>query len=304
MTQQQHIAVLMGGLSSERDVSLSSGNAVAEALTTLGYRVSEIDVGRDVAAVLAELAPDVVFNALHGTYGEDGCIQGVLEFLQIPYTHSGVTAAAVAMEKPLAKRVFAQSEIRCAPGKVVTAEEALAEDVLPRPYVLKPTNDGSSVNVFIVRENADTPFSKESFTPGELLLAERYIPGMELSVAVLQDKPLGVIEIRPKEGFYNYANKYTKGMTEYIMPAPVSDTIYTEAMEMAAKAHHALGCRGVSRADIRYDKQGDGQLYMLEVNTHPGMTPLSLVPQIAAHTGITFPDLVDILVKEARCDHR
>lgn len=297
-----HVAVLKGGLSSEREVSLDTGAAVAQALKSLGYKVTEIDVGRDVSSALKKAKADVVFNALHGTYGEDGCIQGVLEFMQIPYTHSGVLASAVAMHKPTAKLLFDEVGVKCAAGKVFSRKEVLSDDVMERPYVMKPVNNGSSVGVLVVMEGDKINEETDNFPDTEEILVEKYISGRELSVAVLDGEPLGVVEIRPKKGFYDYRNKYTKGMTDYLVPAPVNKDIYDKAMEISKKSDNVLGCRGVSRADIRYSET-DGELYMLEVNTHPGMTSTSLVPKIAAHAGISFEQLVDRLVKTARCDN-
>lgn len=295
-----HVAVLKGGLSKEREVSLNTGKAVAAALSSLGYEVSEIDVGHDIAQVLSEKKPDVVFNALHGTYGEDGCIQGVLEFLQIPYTHSGVMASAVAMNKAVAKKLFESAGVKCAPGKVFSRKEVLAGDVMQRPYVVKPINNGSSVGVLIVMEGDNV--ADENFPEDEMLLVEKYITGRELSVAVMDGKALGVVEIKPKQGFYDYRNKYTSGMTEYLVPARVDKNIYDKAMQLSEKAHNVLECRGVTRSDIRFSEE-DNELYFLEVNTHPGMTSTSLVPKIAGKAGMEFTELVEKLIKAARCDN-
>lgn len=297
----KHIAILKGGLSSEREVSLVTGAAVAKAIGELGYRVTEVDVGRDIAQALTKLKPDIAFNALHGTYGEDGCVQGVLEFLQIPYTHSGVLASALAMNKPMAKTLFVTANIPCAEGKVLHRSELKKGDPIKRPFVVKPVSNGSSVGVYIVKEEDDT-LQKERFEESEYYLVETYIPGQELSVAVLDGRALGAIEIRPKQGFYDYRNKYTSGMTDYILPAEVPATVLNQALEMARQAHDVLGCRGVTRSDIRYNPQ-NGQMAMLEVNTHPGMTPTSLVPKIARHAGIEFPTLIETLLREARCDN-
>lgn len=296
------LCVLKGGLSSEREVSLKTGAAVAAALRSCGHDVTEVDVerGEHLFHTLLNPRPDAVFNALHGTYGEDGCVQGMLELLRIPYTHSGVRASAVAMHKPTAKILFEAAGLRCAGGEIVTPEEAMRGHVLPPPYVLKPVAEGSSVGVVIVLEGDAVPAA--SSLPSGPLLAEHYISGRELSVAVLDGKALGAVEIRPKEGFYDYRNKYTSGMTEYLLPAPVDADVYREALAMAEAAHSALGCRGVTRSDIRYSDR-DGRLYLLEINTHPGMTATSLVPKIAAQAGIRFEELADRLVKSARCDH-
>lgn len=303
----KHIAVLKGGISSERDVSLSSGSEVAKALRERNYRVTEIDVTGDLPALIAALtpAPDAVFNALHGRYGEDGCIQGVLEYLRIPYTHSGVVASAVAMDKPLSKILFTAAGLRCPGGSVHKIGDVLAGDVLPRPYVVKPAREGSSVGVHIVKQGVNLPpIDSDAWRFGDEVLVEPYIPGRELTVAVMGDRPLAVTELRPHDGFYDYTNKYTSGKTDHVIPAQVPPAIYDEALASALTAHRALGCRGVSRADFRYDDtQGaTGELYLLEINTQPGMTPLSLVPEQAAYCGLSFADIVSWLVEEARCD--
>jgi D-alanine-D-alanine ligase len=307
----KHIAILMGGLSSEREVSLQSGRAVVKAAESLGYKVTPVDVGKDVAERLTELKPDVAFIALHGTYGEDGCIQGLLEVLGIPYTHSGVRASAIGMDKEVTKQLLSQHGIPFPQGKVVDRDEllevyAMGEDIMPRPFVIKPVAEGSSVGVHIVKHGDNESITSKDWKPGTRLLVEQYIPGHELSVAVIGDEALGVIELSPKQGFYTYEAKYTEGKTDHLMPAPVPEAIYQQAMDDALKAHQALGCRGVSRSDFRYNdtSHGEAGLFMLEINTHPGFTPLSLVPEIAAYKGITFPELVDRLIKEARCDHQ
>ena len=291
-------------MSAEREVSLSSGAAVAEALESLGnYKVSTLDAGRDVAEKLAALNPDVVFNALHGTYGEDGCIQGVLETLKIPYTHSGVLASSLAMDKPMAKRVFAAEGIVCAEG-VVLDFAALKRDGagIDYPVVVKPTDDGSSVGVTI-SSNAEEVAALD-YADDAVLLIERYIPGREIQVAVLENKALGAIEIKPNQGFYDYEAKYTDGKAEHIMPAPLPDDKYAEVLALGLKAHQALGCRGLSRTDFRYNdtEHGDRKFTILETNTQPGMTPLSLAPEIAAHIGIDFASLVQQLVESATLD--
>ena len=302
-----YVAVLMGGWSAERDVSLVSGKACAEALRERGYRVTEIDVDRDLAATLSALEPrpDVAFNALHGRYGEDGCVQGVLNILGLPYTHSGLLASALAMDKPIAKRVFADAGIPCPEGVVVSLGAAANGDVMDPPYVVKPANEGSSVGVRIVFEGDNYPGIDPAEWPfGDAVLVEPYIPGRELTVAVMGDRALGVTELRPHDGFYDYEAKYTDGKTTHLCPAPLPDDVSRRAMDYALAAHRSLGCRGVSRADFRYDDTGGepGRLYMLEINTQPGMTPLSLVPEQAAHAGIDFGALVSWMVEEARCD--
>lgn len=297
----KHVAVLKGGLSAEREVSLVSGAACAKALRELGYRVTELDAVGDIAAELGRLKPDVVFNALHGRFGEDGCVQGLLELLKIPYTHSGVLASAVAMDKPMAKRVFASVGLRCPKGMTVSREDMVKGDPMPRPYVAKPSNEGSSVGVKILQQGDNFYFTAQNWPYGESVLVEEYIPGREITVAVLNGKALGVTEIRPKEGFYDYENKYTGGKTEHLCPAPITGAQAKEAMDMAVAAHNVLGCRGLSRSDFRLDDtNGGSRIFLLEVNTQPGMTPLSLSPELAAHAGISFNNLVQMLVDEAR----
>lgn len=301
---KKRVAVLMGGWSAEREVSLVSGRECAAALKQAGYGVTEIDVGRDIAEVLARVRPDVCFNALHGRVGEDGCIQGLLEILAIPYTHSGVLASALAMDKPAAKRHFASAGLTCSEGKVVDREEVLRGHPMPPPYVVKPVNEGSSVGVTIVTNGGVPRFHNEGWRYGDKVLVERFIPGRELTCGVMGDRALAVTEIRPREGFYDYAAKYTEGKAEHLVPAPLPREVYDEVMRMALVAHQTLGCRGVSRADFRYDdtEGPDGKVYLLEVNTQPGMTPLSLVPEQAAHLGIKFTDLVTWMVEHAQCD--
>lgn len=298
MSAKQHVAVLMGGWSAEREVSLVSGRAVMQALGELGYRVTPIDVGRDLAVVLGEVKPDVAFNALHGRWGEDGAVQGLLEVLNIPYTHSGVLASAVAMDKPVAKHLFAGAGIPCAEGVVVTRDSFLASEPLPRPFVVKPLNEGSSVGVHIVQPGDNWTGRCDQWPLPPRVLVERYIPGREIQVAVMDGKALGAIEIRPKQGFYDYAAKYTAGLAEHLMPAPIAKSAYERVLDFAERAHRELGCRGVTRADFRYDEDADA-FYILEINTQPGMTPLSLVPEIAAHRNISFAALVDWLVSDA-----
>jgi len=298
-----HIALLKGGMSSEREVSLVSGREVEKALVEAGYQVTAIDVGHDVATKLQEANPDVAFNALHGTYGEDGCIQGLLEILQIPYTHSGVLASALAMNKQQTKYLLEGSGILCPKGKIIKTSHILNDQItIPRPFVIKPIDEGSSVGVFIINEGDNLPSEKDLAAYDEMLV-EQFIPGREITAGVTDDYPLSVTEIRPKDGFYDYKNKYTDGMTEHVVPAPIDQRIYDEALAITAKAHKVLGCRGLSRADFRYDDTGDGKLYLLEVNTHPGLTPLSLAPEMAEYCGIGFKGLLEYLVENARCDH-
>ena len=300
MTKQ--VAVLMGGWSAERDVSLVSGAACVKALQKVGYSVTAIDVQRDVGALLTRLFPhpDAVFNALHGRWGEDGCIQGLLDILDIPYTHSGLIASALAMDKPMAKRLFQDVGIPVAEDKIATRDEVLAGDVMTPPYVVKPLNEGSSVGIHIVREGDNaSPFAHESWPYGDRVMVERYIAGREFTVAVMGDRPLAVTEIMTDHDFYDYDAKYAAGGSTHRVPADVDQSVYDEAMRLAALAHKTLGCRGVSRADFRYDGE---TLYILEVNTHPGMTKTSLVPEQAQHVGISFEELVTWMVDNAECD--
>jgi D-alanine-D-alanine ligase len=303
----KRVIVFLGGWSAEREVSLSSGAAVTEALVEAGYDATAYDVSRDMAALLAALdpAPDVVFNALHGRYGEDGRIQGLLDMLAIPYTHSGLLASALAMHKPMAKKVLEAAGIPCTPGQVVAAEALWRGDVIERPYVVKPIDEGSSVLVHIVTEDDPERMFREADWPyGDVVLVEPYIAGRELTVSVMGDRALDVTEIRPRQGFYDYTAKYTDGKADHIVPAPVPATVHAEAMRLAVAAHRALDCRGVSRADFRYDDTVDdpGHLYCLEVNTQPGMTALSLVPEQARHVGISFPEICAWMVENAQCD--
>jgi D-alanine-D-alanine ligase len=299
---QQHIAVLMGGWSAEREVSLTSGKAVAQALAALSYKVTAVDVHSNVAEQLTQMKPDLAFNALHGRWGEDGCIQGLLECLKIPYTHSGVLASALAMDKPMAKKIFAYEGLKVAEGKVVHKSAVIGKDVLPRPYVVKPVNEGSSVGVKIILEHENFFFDEASWPYGDEVLVESFVGTREVQVAVLDGKALGAIEIRPKGRFYDYEAKYTDGKAEHLMPAPIAPEAYKAVCTMAERAHNALGCRGLTRSDFRYDdsKGEPGVFYILELNSQPGMTPLSLSPEIAKHAGIEFNALVDALVKGAK----
>jgi D-alanine-D-alanine ligase len=300
----KHIAVLMGGWSAEREVSLRSGKACVEAAQRCGYRVTPIDVGRDVATVLASLKPDIALNVLHGRPGEDGTIQGVLEILGIPYTHSGVMASAVAMQKDRAKAIFRDAGIPSPEGLVVSRFEAAKAHVLPRPYVIKPIAEGSSVGVFIVTEEHAHPpqeLYRDDWAFGDLVLCERYIAGKELTCAVLGDRALDVIEILSAVRFYNYEAKYAPGGSKHLLPAPLSPNVYELVRTLALQAHRALGCRGVTRADFRYDDRMEGTqgLFCLEVNTQPGLTETSLVPELAAHVGMGFEELVRWMVEDA-----
>ncbi|MEP9396260.1 D-alanine--D-alanine ligase [Mesorhizobium sp. KR2-14] len=303
----KHVAVLMGGFSSERPVSLSSGNACADALEGVGYRVTRVDVGRDVSSVLSALKPDVVFNALHGPFGEDGTIQGILEYLAIPYTHSGVLASALAMSKDKAKQVVKSVGVPVAESKVMDRFAIGNAHPMKPPYVVKPVNEGSSFGVVIVKEDQSHPpqvVGSPEWRYGDRVLVERYIYGRELTCAVMGDVALGVCEIIPTgHSFYDYDSKYVPGGSRHECPAKVSPNIYQKIQTLALKAHQAIGCRGVSRSDFRFDDRHseDGELIWLEVNTQPGMTPTSLVPEIAAHAGHSFGELLSWMVEDASC---
>ena len=299
-----HVAVLMGGWSAEREISLRSGRACADALERQNYRVSRVDVGRDIATVLAGLKPDVALNVLHGRPGEDGTIQGMLEILGIPYSHSGVLASSLAMQKDFSKLVFRAAGIPVAEGIVTTRFEAARAHLLPRPYVVKPVAEGSSVGVFIVTEDHEHPpqeLMRVDWAFGDQVVVESYIAGKELTCAVVRDEPTDVIEIVPAVRFYDYEAKYAPGGSRHELPAKVLPKVYQEVRRLTLAAHRALGCRGVSRADFRYDDrvEGTGGLVCLEVNTQPGMTETSLVPELAAHAGISFDELVRWMVEDA-----
>jgi D-alanine-D-alanine ligase len=300
-----HVAVLMGGWSAEREVSLMSGNGIADALEELGHRVSRVDMERDVAVKLAELKPDIVFNALHGTPGEDGTVQGTLDLMGLKYTHSGLVTSVIAIDKQLTKQALVPHGIPMPGGRMVRSEELYERDPLPRPYVLKPVNEGSSVGVAIVTDegNYGNPISAKAKGPWQEfdeLLAEPFIRGRELTTAVLGDQALGVTELKPKSGFYDYDAKYTDGLTEHIFPADIPEDVADACKRIALDAHRLLGCKGCSRSDFRWDdSQGADGLFLLEVNTQPGMTPLSLVPEQARHLGISYAELVQRIVDEA-----
>ena len=306
MDKSVHVVVLMGGWSSEREVSLTSGRGVAEALRTRGWtNVTELDMEHDVAARLAELKPDVVFNTLHGTPGEDGTVQGLLDLMQIPYTHSGLTTSAIAIDKELTKLVLVPHGLRMPAGKVVASESLFAADPMPRPYVVKPVNEGSSVGVAIVTDDGNTgnPIGRDVEGPWlhfETLLAEPFVKGRELTVAVMGGEALAVTELKPVAGFYDYDAKYTDGLTVHVCPAEIPEDIARSMLDMAATAHRLLGCKGASRSDFRWDDEaGEAGIYLLEINTQPGMTPLSLVPEQAKYRGISYGVLVERLIEEA-----
>jgi len=305
----EHIAVLMGGWSSEREVSLASGAACAEALRGEGYRVTDVDVTPDLADQLKAIKPDACFNALHGRWGEDGCVQGLLEMLSIPYTHSGVLASALAMHKVRAKDVLASAGVPVAESVVLSRDDAAREHAMEPPYVLKPVEEGSSVGIYIVAKGMDVPrdalLGNDAIKDAEMM-AERFIPGRELTCGVLGDEVLDIIEILPAEGleFYDYEAKYTPGGSKHVLPAKISPNIYHSIRKLTLEAHKALGCRGVSRTDFRFDENpdGSGELICLEVNTQPGMTATSLVPELAAYNGKSFGDLVRWIVEDASCN--
>jgi D-alanine-D-alanine ligase len=305
MVDPLHVAVLMGGWSSERPVSLMSGAGVADALESLGHKVTRIDMDRNLGLVLDGVRPDIVFNALHGTPGEDGTVQGLMDLMGVRYTHSGLTTSVIAIDKELTKQQLVPHGIRMPAGKIVESESLYAADPMARPYVLKPVNEGSSVGVAIVTQggNHGDPIGRESEGPWkhfDRLLAEPFIKGRELTVAVLGDEALAVTELQPKSGFYDFDAKYTDGMTLHVCPAQVPPEVERAAMDMALRSHRLLGCKGCSRSDFRWDEeQGVDGLYLLEVNTQPGMTPLSLVPEQAKYRGLSYSELVQRIVEEA-----
>ena len=300
------VAVLFGGMSAEREVSLSSGRQVIEALRNAGFEVHPIDAGADLQAMIQALtpAPDAVFNALHGRFGEDGAIQGVLDWLGIPYTHSGIRASALAMDKGAAKAIFAAAGLPVAKGGLVDIATLEAADPLPRPYVIKPVNEGSSVGVEIIRDGGNRRAEiARAWSFGSHAMVEEYIPGRELTVAVMDDRALAVTEITASHGFYDYEAKYADGGSRHVIPAQIDEATYADAMTMALAAHRALGCRGATRADFRYDdtEKTPGRLVLLEVNTQPGLTPTSLLPEQAAYLGIDFSALCAWMVEHATC---
>ena len=307
MTEQRHVAVLMGGWSAERPVSLVTGKGCAKALRDEGFKVTEIDVDRNLADVLTKLKPDVCFNALHGQWGEDGCVQGLLEVLNIPYTHSGVLASAVAMHKERAKAVFRGAGIPVVKDIVISRFDVAKQTTIKPPFVIKPVNQGSSVGVFIIRQGDNRPPEELTSTQwklGEEVMVEEFVPGRELTVAVMDGKALAVTDIVPRTQFYDFESKYAAGGSEHVIPARIHKTAYDQAMDIATRAHSALGCRGVSRTDLRYDdtKGEPGRMIILETNTQPGMTPTSLVPEQAAHNGVSYGALCRWMVEDASCD--
>ncbi len=308
---RKRVAVLMGGISAERAVSLSSGAGCLNALREAGFDAYKVDVTEDIGKLVAALtpAPDCVFNMLHGRFGEDGCIQGLLELIGAPYTGSGVLASALGLDKRVSRAVFETAGIPMPPAMLVRRSHAPNGDPMPRPFVVKPVNEGSSVGVRILFEGDNEPaFTADTWAYGDQVYVERYIPGREIQVAVIgegeETEAIGAIEIRTRRKFYDYVAKYTPGESEHIMPAPIHPQAYGECLRLAAAAHRALACRGVSRADFRYDDTAGepGKLYLLELNTQPGMTPTSLVPEIAAHNGVSYVELVRRMVELAACD--
>ncbi len=303
----KHVAVLMGGFSSERPVSLSSGNACAEALESQGYKVTRIDVDRNVSSVLHELKPDVAFNALHGPYGEDGTIQGVLEYLEIPYTHSGVMASALAMDKERSKAIVSQVGVPVAEALVMHRLEAAESHVMEPPYVVKPVNEGSSFGVLIVREDQTRPpqqLYSDDWPYGDIVMVERFVHGRELTCGVMGDKALGVTEIVPEgHAFYDYEAKYSPGGSKHVVPAQILPNVYQKIQKLSLLAHKAIGCRGATRSDFRLDdrENGSGELIWLELNTQPGMTPTSLLPELAEHAGHGFGEFLAWMVEDATC---
>ncbi|CAN7345871.1 D-alanine--D-alanine ligase [Rhizobium sp. LjRoot98] len=303
----KHVAVLMGGFSSERPVSLSSGAACADALEAEGYRVTRIDVDRNVASVLANLRPDVAFNALHGPFGEDGTIQGILEYLEIPYTHSGVLASALAMDKAQAKLVAAAAGIPVAEARVMDRHDFGSAHPMKPPYVVKPVREGSSFGVVMVKEDQSHPpqiVTSSEWRYGDRVMVERYVHGREFTCGVMGDTALGVTEVIPQgHAFYDYDSKYVKGGSKHVIPADILPNIYQKIQTLSVMAHQAIGCRGVSRSDFRFDDRfsAEGELIWLEVNTQPGMTPTSLVPEMAVHAGHTFGEFLKWIVEDASC---
>jgi D-alanine-D-alanine ligase len=306
--KNKHIAVLMGGFNSEREVSLRSGEASYQALLKLGYKATKIDFSRDIFKQLQEVKPDVVFNALHGWYGEDGRIQGVLDILNIPYTHSGIVASAICMDKVLTGKICSTVGVNVPPYEIIKkGEDEKNKDKLfniGKPFVIKPINEGSSVGVEVILENKPFNLADFSWQYGNEMIIDKYIAGQEIQVAIMDGKALGAIEVRPKKLFYDYECKYTPGMTDYIMPAEISKEKYLEVLDLAQRCHNVVGCKGISRIDfiLNNKNNGDNKFYLLEVNTHPGFTATSLVPKIAKYVGISFEEIVEYLVKTASCN--
>jgi len=304
--KNKHIAVLLGGWNSEREVSLRSGEAVFEALCKLGYKATKIDFSRKIFEQLQEVKPDILFNALHGQFGEDGRIQGVCDILEIPYTHSGIVASALCMDKVLTRKICATIGAKTPRYEILKkGEDAQNQEkilAVGKPFVIKPISEGSSVGVEVILPDMKFDFSQYEWKYGDEIIVEKYLAGQEIQVAVMDGKALGAIEVKPHGLFYDYKCKYTAGMTDYIMPATISDEKYAEVLELAANCHEVTGCRGISRVDFILNNKdgGDNEFYLLEVNTHPGFTATSLVPKIAKHVGISFEEIVEYLVKTAQ----
>jgi len=309
MTKNKHVAVLMGGWNSEREVSLRSGEAAFEALLKLGYHATKIDFSHQIFEQLRDVKPDVVFNALHGINGEDGRIQGVLDILQIPYTHSGIVASALCMDKVLTRKICYTVGVKSPHYEILkkgeVEENARKINAIGKPFVIKPINEGSSVGVEVILQNTKFDLSEYQWQYGDEIILEKYIAGQEIQVAVMDGKALGAIEVRPHGLFYDYKCKYTAGMTDYIMPAEINAEKYAEILDLAEKCHKVVGASGISRIDFILNNKdgGDNEFYLLEVNTHPGFTATSLVPKIAKHVGISFEEIVEFLVKTAACNH-
>lgn len=296
----KHIAVVLGGMSSEREVSIMSGTPIAASLVKMGYRVTKIDMGTDIAAAIEKVKPDIVFNALHGTFGEDGCLPGLLDIMGIPYTHSGVLASSVGMHKIFSRHIFESAGIKTPKWELV--HRSNPKITTSKPYVVKPMSEGSSVGVIIVFEEDDFDINNYEWAYGDVVIVEEYIKGQEVQTAVLDNKAVGSIELRPNVKFYDYKAKYTDGLCEHIMPANIPEKTSKLAKDIAEKAHKLLGVRCLSRSDFRFNaEKGEDALYLLETNTHPGMTPLSLVPEICKYYNISFEDILQKLIESATC---
>jgi D-alanine-D-alanine ligase len=296
---KKHVAVLCGGMSSEREVSLSSSNGVIKALVDLGYKVTKVDMGVDLAICLSGLKPDVVFNCLHGTYGEDGCVPGLLNIMRIPYTHSGVLASSLAFNKAKSREICISNNIKCAFGILINKKDKIHIDPIPRPYVIKPLTQGSSIGIEVILTEDDFDFSNYDYPYGDQVLIEKYIKGREIQVAVLNGKALGVLELKIlSHRFYDYETKYTDGLADHIQPANLSKDAYTRVMQISEHIYALLGCSGICRVEFIYSDAED-EFYILEANTHPGMTPLSICPDIARHNNMSFTELVEEILKSA-----
>lgn len=295
-----HVALAYGGMSAEREVSLMSLEGLKSGLVELGYKVTPVDMGYDFAEHIVKVNPDIVFNGLYGTYGEDGCLPGLLEILGIKYTHSGVLASALTLNKEVSFKIFENSGIKVAKYKMVSKDENIKSDPMPRPYVIKPISEGSSVGIEIIFEEDDFDFSKYEWNHGNRIIVQEYIKGREIQVAIFKDKPVGILEIKPmKNRFYDYESKYKDGMTDHIIPASLDKNIESAILELSEKAHNCLKCKNINRVEFLYDEtKGKDGIYILEANTHPGMTPLSIVPEICAYHGISYKDILNELVKD------